>query len=386
MNCSKCGTELRDGAVYCDKCGKKQVAQKGTGRRKRGNGQGSVYKPSGGKSWVAVKVIGYEPLENGKLKPVVDKKQGFKTKTEALEYLPNLGRGGKKIDTSITFKQIYDLWLPEYRRRGRSIKTENGYISAMNYFRDIWYIPFREVTIDDLQECMDNCPHGKATRHRMKVTGNLLYGYAIPRGYTEDGVNRASFIFLGGEKGNGRIEFTADQIETIKKNVGKVPYADWVYTHIYLGFRPHEFITLDIANYDRDNKSIIGGEKTEAGTNRTVTISPKIQPIIDDLVGDKDSGPLFRDSGGEPMSLRSYREECFLPALEAMGFDNPTDPNTGMHRYTPHCCRHTFATLMKNVEAPAKDKLSLIGHTSEEMLGHYQHTRIEDLRKITDLI
>ena len=38
------------------------------------------------------------------------------------------------------------------------------------------------------------------------------------------------------------------------------------------------------------------------------------------------------------------------------------------HRYTPHSCRHTFATLLKDVPAPDKDKLRLIGPTSAEML------------------
>lgn len=55
-------------------------------------------------------------------------------------------------------------------------------------------------------------------------------------------------------------------------------------------------------------------------------------------------------------------------------------------RYTPHSCRHTFATLMKNVTASDKDKLALIGHTSTEMLRHYQDVNLEDLRKITDAI
>ena len=51
-------------------------------------------------------------------------------------------------------------------------------------------------------------------------------------------------------------------------------------------------------------------------------------------------------------------------------------------KYTPHSARHTFASLMKNVQAPDKDKLALIGHTSTEMLRHYQDTDLEGLRRI----
>ena len=41
---------------------------------------------------------------------------------------------------------------------------------------------------------------------------------------------------------------------------------------------------------------------------------------------------------------------------------------------------------MKAVQAPDKDKLALIGHTSTEMLRHYQDVDMEGLRRITDAI
>lgn len=56
------------------------------------------------------------------------------------------------------------------------------------------------------------------------------------------------------------------------------------------------------------------------------------------------------------------------------------------HRYTPHSCRHTFATLLKRVPGADKDKLSLIGHASDEQLRYYQDVNLDDLRQITDKI
>ena len=78
----------------------------------------------------------------------------------------------------------------------------------------------------------------------------------------------------------------------------------------------------------------------------------------------------------------------FYNALEQIGIDNPTTEINGrnFHKYTPHCCRHTFATLMKRVDGAEKDKLALIGHTSGEMLRYYQDIAYDDLRKITDKI
>jgi len=131
----------------------------------------------------------------------------------------------------------------------------------------------------------------------------------------------------------------------------------------------------------------VGGAKTEAGKGRTVTESPKIQPIIDRLIKGKVSGPVFCTPDNATMSIKSNRD-MFYGVLGALGLDGPTHEVDGKqrHTYAPHSCRHTFATLMKRVEEDSKDKLELIGHTSEEMLRYYQNVSIGDLRKITDRI
>ena len=56
------------------------------------------------------------------------------------------------------------------------------------------------------------------------------------------------------------------------------------------------------------------------------------------------------------------------------------------HKYTPHSCRHTFATLLKRIAGSDKDKQELIGHSSSEMLRYYQDVDLSDLKKITDLL
>ena len=39
---------------------------------------------------------------------------------------------------------------------------------------------------------------------------------------------------------------------------------------------------------------------------------------------------------------------------------------------------------MKRVDGADKDKLALIGHSSDEQLRYYQDVDLDDLRKITD--
>ena len=118
-----------------------------------------------------------------------------------------------------------------------------------------------------------------------------------------------------------------------------------------------------------------------------MTISPKIQPIIDKLVQGKLAGPIFCDRQGKQISTQRYTR-IFDDVLAAIRLENPELEQNGRKykKYTPHSCRHTFATLMKRVDAAGSDKLALIGHASDKMLRHYEGTRYADLRRITDAI
>lgn len=373
-NCIKCGVELPENAVFCYICGKKQI-EEARKRTKRGNGTGTVYKR--GDRWVAEVTKGYRVVDDTQRR-VVAKKGGFRTKKEALEYLPSLKKQQRQ-EQAYTWKQLYDMWLPTHRA-GKS--TIDCYKAASKYFYPVEYLKIKEIEIDDLQECLDECPKGKRTRENMKALCGLMYKYAVPRGYA--GMNLAQYLIVSGEQSEARSSFTAEHIEKLRKAIGTVPYADYVYCMCYLGFRPSELLALDVKDYDRKNKTLTGGAKTEAGKNRTVTISPKIQPIIDRLAKDRISGALFCDNNGEPFHYDRFRDYIFYPALEQAGIENPIVNKK--HAYSPHTCRHTFATLMKNVQAAEKDKMELIGHASPEMLRYYQDVNLDDLRKITDAI
>ena len=39
------------------------------------------------------------------------------------------------------------------------------------------------VEIDDIQECIDDCPRAKQTKKNMRTVCSLIYKYAVPRGY-----------------------------------------------------------------------------------------------------------------------------------------------------------------------------------------------------------
>ena len=158
------------------------------------------------------------------------------------------------------------------------------------------------------------------------------------------------------------------------KNVETVPNLKYVLLLCYTGMRISEMTGALTENYNPEEGYFVTGVKTDAGKNRTITISPKIRPFFSEFGKSKH---LFTE-----LSAKKFRTTVYYPALKAIDLD-PLDVE-GEHIYTPHCCRHTFATLMKNVPAPPTDKQKLIGHSKFEMTAHYTHTDIESLKFITD--
>lgn len=374
--CRKCHVELPDGAAFCPKCGAKQdVTHK---PKSRGNGQGSVYQLPN-KSWIAIITAGMEIDAAGKVHRRTRSKSGFKTKKEAVAYLPQLLSAPAK-QKDITLRALYEKWVPTHRA-GKS--TMGNYQAAFNYFRPLWHQKLADIDVDDLQECIDECTKGKRTRQNMKAVCGLLYKYAVPRELAT--LNLGQYLLVGdGEKG-AKAALPVEAVDCLRASIGIVPYADYIVAQCYLGFRPAELLALEVKDYNPIERAFTGGAKTEAGRNRVVPVAKKIQPIIDRLLKNKESGFVFCAPDGGAMPLKAYRK-AFYCALDMAGIDNPIYEQDGVkrHTYTPHSCRHTFATLMKKVKAPDKDKLSLIGHASTEMLRHYQAVNISDLRQIVD--
>lgn len=377
MKCRKCKAELPEGSKFCNMCGARVAV--GRKPKARGNGTGSVYKR--GSSWTAVIVTSYYADEAGKMHRLTRSKSGFKTKKEALEYIPMLKQAPATKPKQITFAQIFDMWLPTHRA-GKA--TINCYKAAYRYFKPVHLLNIADIDIDDLQECLDECPKGRRTRENMKALCGLLYKYAIPRHYVS--LDLGHYLVVSGESGS-KAALPDDALPKLKAHTGDVFGASYVLCQCYLGFRPAEFVALDAALYNRTEKAFTGGAKTEAGMDRIVTVSPKIQPYIDALVEGKESGAVFVDNTGKPYTAARYRD-LFYSVLSACGIDNPVEERDGKkcYTYTPHSCRHTFATLMKRVEGADKDKLELMGHTSTDMLRHYQDVNYSDLRRITNAI
>lgn len=330
--------------------------------RKNPNGYGTVYKLSGKnrkRPYVAKRTVGWEKLEDSKRKQIYEVIGYFETRTEAINALSKYWEGGVKQAPTLTFKDLYDEWSAVHFERV-SISTKNQYILAYKHFAPLHSVTFVNLRTSHYQQIIDKSTLAKGSLEKLKLLASTLYKYAIQNDICNK--NYADYIVLPKADKKEKQIFTDTEIKKLWYNKD-APLIDTVLILIYTGMRVGEMLNLTRFSIDIEKQTITGGLKTDAGKNRVIPIHPKILPFFKAryAAGDR----LF------PVTYRQYAEG-FKASMDALGIKNKT----------PHCARHTFATLMARKGADAKALQKIIGHASYSTTADiYTHLDIADLKK-----
>jgi integrase len=368
MICPKCAREIPDDAMICCYCGRHIIIQRGSGK-KRGNGEGNAYKR--GNTWTVRVSQPSTTDENGKLHRHRPTKGGFKTKGEALAYAETLKNGPLSVP-DVSMEKVFTEWSKGYSARvGAS--TMAGYKAAMKHYSEISSRAIKTIRPAELQAQINDCKKGKRTKQLMKVVAGLIWKFAMDNDMVERDITRN--LYTGNDPTETRAPFTDLELKRIRNAVGTEPYAEYVLALCYTGFRPGELLELKKSAYNKKGKYLIGGGKTEAGTDRIVTIPPAIADIITQRA-EADGEMLFPNlSTGKQMTHEYFRKYCFDPLMAKLGI-------TGK---VPYSCRHTYSNLLKNAPGDTGDKARLMGHADYTFTQEkYQSSTVKDLKKITN--
>jgi integrase len=398
----RCHRELFDDEYrFCPYCGKNQTPQKKP-RTRRPNGTGSVYfrKDYKSKPWQAASTITGIKIYIG----------AYATKAEAVKALAAY-EINPTSSFNITLEELHKKWKGyAYKKLGKSAKYD--YDTAWNKLRPLYGRKFNTLRYSDLQAIIDyyEGEHQKQGvdgklmyvdekgKHTYKVTSepyiisglgfsamnkikcllSNLYQFAMKDHIVTE--NYATLLELDRGSVGERTRFSELQLQVVKKNIGKVPFAEYIYSLCYLNFRVSEFLELTASDYYKSNSNIpvfVGGKKTEAGTNRVVPIHPNIQQIVDNCLS-KNGETVFCDENGKALNKDRFREMYFYPALDAMGLPRSL---------TPHSCRRTFSTRMSAAGARPEDIIALMGHTDFSVdIRHYINQEADTLYKAVKLL
>lgn len=184
MLCKKCKKEIPDGAAYCPWCGVKQ--QKEPARRTRSNGEGSVYHRDGRATWTA-EISVYHDGHRCRAT-----KSGFKTRREAMEYLPTLKEialDGKNQTNEATLSQLWDM-LQDGWMAGLSKDKASHMRTAWAHVLPLGNAKIRNLRYGDLQPLIDTREGGYYPKRDIKALLHKMYQTALKyewcdRDYTE---------------------------------------------------------------------------------------------------------------------------------------------------------------------------------------------------------
>ncbi len=116
---------------------------------------------------------------------------------------------------------------------------------------------------------------------------------------------------------------------------------------------------------------IIGGEKTDAGRDRTIVIHDRILPILRRWKEQAPGEALLTGPKGARLNDRNWRERNFYPMLDRLGIE----------RLNPHKARHTFATLAARNGANPTSLQRFLGHADFATTAkYYIETDLDDLQ------
>ena len=289
----------------------------------------------------------------------------YKKKREANAAINAALANGVSSKPSATLDDIFKDWkIGAYKRISES--SQVTYDSAFKLLKPLHNRKFADLKVSSYQKVINSLDKSTSTLNKIKILLKQLYDYAILNDIAK--TNYARGIIIPKKDPKPREVFTDEEIKIMKDNDDK-PWVDAVLCLIYTGFRIQELLNVRPEDVDLEEQTITGGLKTDAGRDRIVPIHPDILKYILKRM-DSCSTYLF-EMGGGGNDARNFRVRCYAPALESVG----------IHYKTPHCCRHTCATLLAKKGASTLAIQQILGHTSYAFTADtYTHTDIDSLR------
>ena len=361
--CIKCNAALPQGSIFCNICGKKQVTQQKRSS-KRANGEGSVYKR--GKTWEAAVVLGHT-YEDGKEIPIRVTKGGFKTKKEALAYLPIL-KNSKPREIP-TLSKLWQQFSNSKKHAKLSDSRKEKYRIAWKKIEKEALSKIDEYTVVDLQDIVDRHAPTYYPARDIKDLLSKLYQLALPDRYVT--INLAEYIELPDLNAKKQEAFSKDDIEKLWNDylVGNW-WTGYVLLMIYTGMMPGELMCGLKSHIDWEGKQIRGaGIKTKERKETPIVLADIILPVLADLC---------ENTPGEKL-IAINKDNFYTKYYETL-------ERAGCKRLTPYSCRHTAATSLALENIPPSVIQKIMRHAKFSTTEKYIHVTVDPMLEAVNML
>lgn len=365
MECIKCGKSIPEDALFCPYCGKKQRSEKKKSTRSRPNGTGTVYKCKG--SWYASFVHGYIPTDGGKKRAVRSVKGGFRTKKEAMEYLPFLQNAPKRKTPNLV--ELFDIYKNSKKYLALSDSRKEKYDIAWKKIESLWFWKIDVLTTFDLQNCVDSQADTYYTARDIKNLFSKLYQTAMPDKFVL--MNMSDYVELPPLNAKEQQPFRDEEIKKLWEDYDAGNWwTGYILLMIYTGMMPGELLEARKEHIDWGGMQIIGaGKKTDTRRDTPIVLADFVIPVLSDLC---------EHTPGEKL-IRINKDRFYNTYYETL-------ERAGCRRLTPYSCRHTAATSLVMEKIPPSIVQKIMRHARFSTTEKYIHIDTKPLQEAVNTL
>ncbi len=353
MLCVKCKKEIADGSVFCNWCGKKQIAEPKKHRR-RANSTGTIYrrKDNSKNPWIVQKNHIY-----------ISSHPSYAEAQKALERLTDDEITDKY---NMTFAKVYDLWSREHFRT-ISKSHQDDYSSSYNRCPTLHDRKFRSLRKSDFMDIiirMEKDGYAESTVGKQIQLFGSMSKWAMAEDIIK--VNHAQFVSTVARQKKETLPYTRQELLAIQKCT--LPQAMILRILIATGCRPKDLFTARLA--DCHSNYFVSGSKTEAGYDRAIGVAEY-------GIADYTMLVMMATAAGSELLIGGYDGNRNYSNWAKREYKVLKD-ELHLGDKTPYSSRHTFATMAAASGMPPDLLRRQMGHKNIHTTDRiYKH--VDDL-------
>lgn len=266
------------------------------------------------------------------------------------------------IDKGNTYADVFKLWEENIGINLKKDTVDRYRRTFRCYCKSIEKKKFRDIKVTDYYKILNNLEVTNGTKNNIikffKAIDRTAYRFDIATRKETD-----KLTYFKKEVPKERKPFTEEEIKKLWNNQSQED-VDLVLILLYTGLRSGELAEIKLENINLDEDYIIGGFKTEMGTNRYIPIHSRIKPLIKQRIQRAKNDTLLNYSSKQ-LRVR------FKKALTKLNIN-----------HVPHECRHTFITRLDNAGANRNCINLIVGHkgnnVGERIYTHKTKQQLHD--------
>ena len=356
---------------------------------KRSTGEGSIHRTKSGR-WQIQIMDGYK--ENGKRNMVsftgttraetLDKLHEFQRQKQESEAL---SPESPPAPSKVLFSDFADRWYESYRTQVEASTYSNyRYTLAIlkNHFGNLLLDEIKATEVNQFINELENQQYSFSQISKCRSMLIQIFDMAeaddlVAKNYARlafHRTKRANTSKLAHQKDS----FTPEEVETLFRDLPEDLMGYSIRLMLVTGLRLQELLALTPADIAEDgswvqvNKAVkmvdgspqLGIPKS-AKSNRTVPISSKFRYVAVWLRKNGGQAFLWCAPHRESLLYATYTARrqyyCVMAEIPAV------------RKLSPHCCRHTYVTMLQNRGIPMETIAQLTGHTDIKTTSQYLH-------------